>query len=177
VGRIRPEAEGLSGAAAYCSGRPSRRRGPAGPRTRDMRHARGAPWGVVTAPLAGAATSNGSVDPVWQGGRVSTRMLNGGHRREEGAVGSPRRRLNVQWWSGGGATVFGGGGGGGGFSMAGDDATVVLHLGERERKVRWGSNRWKEARASSSPRGRKAAASRRKPKRSDGLRCPRLGKF
>jgi hypothetical protein len=37
--------------------------------------------------------------------------------------------------------------------MAGDDATVVLHLGERERKVRWGSNRWKEARASSSPRG------------------------
>jgi hypothetical protein len=43
--------------------------------------------------------------------------------------------------------------GGGGFSMAGDDATVVLHLGERERKVRWGSNRWKEARASSSPRG------------------------
>jgi hypothetical protein len=68
--------------------------------------------------------------------------------------------------------------GGGGFSMAGDDATVVLHLGERERKVRWGSNRWKEARASSSPRGRKAAASRRKPKRSDGLRCPRLvGKF
>jgi hypothetical protein len=49
---------------------------------------------------------------------------------------------------------------GGGFSVASDDATVVLHLGERERKVRWGSNRRKEAWASDSPRGRTVAASR-----------------
>jgi hypothetical protein len=42
----------------------------------------------------------------------------------------------------------------GGFSMAGNDTTIVLHLGgERERKLRWGSNQRKEARASGSPRG------------------------
>jgi hypothetical protein len=40
-----------------------------------------------------------------------------------------------------------------------------LHLGERERKVRWGSNRRKEARASNSPRGCTTTASRWKPKR------------
>jgi hypothetical protein len=37
--------------------------------------------------------------------------------------------------------------------VAGDDVTIVLHLGERGRKVRWGSNRRKEKRASGSPRG------------------------
>jgi hypothetical protein len=65
------------------------------------------------------------------------------------------------------------GGGGGRFSVANDDTTTALHLRERERKVRGGSNQWKEARASGSSRGQTTTASQWKLKRSDGLWHPR----
>jgi hypothetical protein len=62
--------------------------------------------------------------------------------------------------------------------MVGDDATGALHLRERGRKVRWGPNRRKEARANASREGRTTAASRWKPKRSDELQRPRpVGRF
>jgi hypothetical protein len=82
---------------------------------------------------------------------------------------APETWVNVRWWSGGGATVFRGGG----VWVVSDDTTTALHLRERERKVRGGLNRWKEARPSGSLRGRTVAASQRKPKRSDGLQQPR----
>jgi hypothetical protein len=44
-------------------------------------------------------------------------------------------------------------GGGGAGTVVTDDAAQVLHHGERERRVRWGSRRAEEARASGSPSG------------------------
>jgi hypothetical protein len=43
--------------------------------------------------------------------------------------------------------------GGGAGTVVADDAAQVLHHGERKRRVRWGSRRAEEARASGSPRG------------------------
>jgi hypothetical protein len=68
--------------------------------------------------------------------------------------------------------------GGGGLSVVPDDTALVLHHRERGRKVRWGPNRRKEARANASREGRTTAASRWKPKRSDELQRPRpVGRF
>jgi hypothetical protein len=49
-----------------------------------------------------------------------------------------------------------------------DDATQVLHHGERKRSVRWGSRRVEEARASGSPRGGTAATARWKIREGSG---------
>jgi hypothetical protein len=49
-----------------------------------------------------------------------------------------------------------------------DDAAQVLHHGERKRRVRWGSRRVEEARASGSPRGGTAATARRKIREGSG---------
>jgi hypothetical protein len=43
--------------------------------------------------------------------------------------------------------------GGGAGTVVTDDATLVLHHGERGRNVRWGSRRAEEERASGSPSG------------------------
>jgi hypothetical protein len=60
---------------------------------------------VACSPMARWRLDDGMVQPG------STRGLHGGRRREEGMVGSQRKRVNVRGRSGGGATVHNGGGG------------------------------------------------------------------
>jgi hypothetical protein len=60
--------------------------------------------------------------------------------------------------------AFGGGGAG---TVVADDTALVLHHGERGRKVSWGPRKVRRGTASGSPSGR-TTASRRKSRRADG---------
>jgi hypothetical protein len=66
--------------------------------------------------------------------------------KESGGGAHLNSGASVGQW--GGAATFDGGGVG---TVVADDAAEVLHHGERKRRVRWGSRRVEEARASGTP--------------------------
>jgi hypothetical protein len=97
--------------------------------------------------------------------------------KEIGGRAHPSSGVSVGWHC---TVAFDGGGAG---TVVTNDATLVLHHGERGRKLRWGPRKARRGAASGSPSVRKAAASREKLRRearalaseADGLILGRMG--